>query len=55
MCGGRGAVSGLWLDRRVCSMLTVMLGDDLVVTTRVKTWIVDPESQSHQCAIRVRP
>ena len=33
--GGTGAVSGLWLERRLCSMLTVMLGGDLDVATRV--------------------
>ena len=33
--GGRGAASGLWLEWRLCSMLTVMLGGDLVVATRV--------------------
>ena len=26
--GGRGAASGLWLEVRVCSMLTVVLGGD---------------------------
>ena len=31
--GGRGAVCGLWLEGRVCSMLTVMLGGDLDVAT----------------------
>ena len=31
--GGRGAASGLCLERRLCSMLTVMLSGDLVVAT----------------------
>ena len=35
--GGRGAESELWLEGRVCSMLTVMLGGDLDVTVRVIT------------------
>ena len=33
--GSRGAASGLWLEGRVCSMLTVMLGADLDVATQV--------------------
>ena len=33
---GRGAASGLWLEGRVCRMLTVMLGGDLDVATRVR-------------------
>ena len=33
--GGRGAASGLWLEGMVCSMLTVMLGRDLDIATRV--------------------
>ena len=33
--GGRGATSGLWLEGRLCSMLTVMLGGDLDVATWV--------------------
>ena len=33
--GGRGSASGLWLEGRLCSMLTVMLGGDLDVATRV--------------------
>ena len=33
--GGRGAASGLQLEGRVCSMLTVMLGGDLDIATRV--------------------
>ena len=28
--GGRGAASGLWLEGRLSSMLTVMLGEDLL-------------------------
>ena len=28
--GGRGAASRLWLERRVCSMQTVMLAGDFV-------------------------
>ena len=32
--GSREAVSGLWLEGRLCSMLKVMLGGDLDVTTR---------------------
>ena len=31
--GGRGSVSGLWLEGGLCSMLTVMLGADLDVAT----------------------
>ena len=31
--GGRGAASGLWLEGRLCSMLTVMLGGDLDIAT----------------------
>ena len=34
--GGRAAVSGLWLEERVCSMLTVLLGGDLDVAIRVR-------------------
>ena len=33
--GGRGAVSGLLLEGRLCGMLTVMLGGDLDVVARV--------------------
>ena len=32
--GGRGPSSGMRLEGRVCSMLTVMLGGDLDVATR---------------------
>ena len=35
--GGRGLASGLRLEGRVCSMLTVMVGGDLNVATRVET------------------
>ena len=28
--GGRGAASGLWLEMRLCIMMTVMRGGDLV-------------------------
>ena len=31
--GSRGFASGLWLEGRLCSMLTVMLGEDLDVAT----------------------
>ena len=31
--GGKGVTSGLWLEGRLCSMLTVMLGGDLDVAT----------------------
>ena len=34
--GGRGLASGLWLEGRLCSMLTVMLGEDLDVATWVQ-------------------
>ena len=40
--GGKGSVSGLWLEGRLCSMLTVMLGGDLDVATRVYTWNLRP-------------
>ena len=33
--GGRGSASGLWLEGRLCSMLTVMLGGNLDVATWV--------------------
>ena len=33
--GGSEAVCGLWLEGRLCSMLTVMLGGDLDDATRV--------------------
>ena len=33
--GGKGAVSGLRLEGRLCSMLTVMQGGDLDVATQV--------------------
>ena len=33
--GGRRTASGLWLEGKVCSKLTVMLGGDLDVVTRV--------------------
>ena len=37
--GGRGVVSGLRLEGRVCSMLTVMLGGDLDVRVRVRVTV----------------
>ena len=40
--GGRVAASGLRLEGRLRSMLTVMLGGDLDVATRVQTWILRP-------------
>ena len=46
--GGRGAVSRLRLEGRVCSMLTVMLGGDLDVTTQGLQ--LGSEPQTHQCA-----
>ena len=36
--GGRRAASGLWLEGRLCSMLTVMLGGDLEEGVRVRVW-----------------
>ena len=33
--GGGGSASGLWLEERLCGMLTVMLGGDLDVATWV--------------------
>ena len=36
------SVAGLWLEGRLCSMLTVMLGEDLDVATWVQTWILRP-------------
>ena len=38
--GGRGSASGLWMEGRLCSMLTVMLDGDLDVATWVQTWIL---------------
>ena len=43
---GRGVASGLRLEGRVCSMLTVMLGGELDAATLN----LDPNTQTHQCA-----
>ena len=37
--GGRGLASGLRLEGRVCCMLTVMLGGDLDIATRVRVTV----------------
>ena len=34
--GGRGAVPGMWLEGRLCSILTVMPGGDVMVMVRVR-------------------
>ena len=34
--GGKGSASGLWLEGRLCRMLTAMLGGDLDVRVRVR-------------------
>ena len=39
--GGRKATSGLWLEGRLCSMLSVMLDGDLDVVTRSKPGSTD--------------
>ena len=36
---GRGSTSGLWLEGRLRSMLTVMLGGDLDAATLVRTLV----------------
>ena len=40
--GDRGSASELWLKGRLCSKLTLMLGDDLDVATRAYTWASNP-------------
>ena len=49
-----GGASGLWLEGRVRSMLTVMLGGDLDFATRVQAWILTPRHIDVKARVRVR-